>query len=182
MFTVEIYGSPVLRTKALQVESFDDGLKTFAAQLVETMKAEDGVGLAAPQVARSIRVAVIDATGGEKPPFVLVNPTITFFSDEREDYEEGCLSVPEIRIKINRPSRVSVRAFDVDGKEYVIEDASGLLARALQHEIDHLDGILFVDRASPVQRQLVSGKLKKLARSHKRGGRSVPSSGESRPL
>ena len=130
----------------------------------ETMYAEDGVGLAAPQVNRSTRIIAVDATGGEGPAQVLVNPVIAWSSPEQEDYEEGCLSIPDIRLNVRRPSVVSVNAFDVNGKEIVIEKADGLLARALQHEIDHLDGILFVDRVSPLQRQLIASKLKKLAK------------------
>ncbi len=162
---VRIYGDPVLRKKAKETTAFDRDLKELVRDMIETMRQKDGVGLAAPQIGKSIRLAVIDATGGEKDPYVLINPEITYSSEEREDYEEGCLSVPDINIKINRPSRVSVKAFNENGEPYTIENADGLLARALQHEIDHLDGILFVDRASMVARQLISGKLKKLAKS-----------------
>jgi peptide deformylase len=161
---VRIYGDPVLRKKALPVEKFDDGLKELVREMTDVMREKDGVGLAGPQIGKSLRIAVIDATGGEREPYVLINPEITYMSEAREDYEEGCLSVPGINININRPSIVSVRAVDENNREYVIENADGLLARAIQHETDHLDGILFVDRASLVARQLISGKLKKLAR------------------
>jgi peptide deformylase len=114
-----------------------------------------------------VRIAVIDPTGSGEEPFVLINPVITESCEEREDSEEGCLSIPGISLKVSRPARVTVRARNERGEEYVIENADGLLARALQHEIDHLDGILFVDRASPVARQLVAGKLKKMAKGQK---------------
>lgn len=165
MFTVCIYGSPVLRRKAEPISDFNAELKSFAAEMSETMVAEDGVGLASPQVGRSVRLAVVDTTGGEEPPIVLINPEISWSSKELEDYEEGCLSIPDIRLKVKRPARVSVKARDVTGKEFEILEADGLLARALQHEIDHLDGILFVDRVSPLQRQLIASKLKKLAKT-----------------
>jgi peptide deformylase len=164
MFDVLIYGDPFLRRRAVPVESFDADLRSFAEELTETMREKDGIGLAATQVGRAIRVAVVDATGGESKPYVLVNPEIIWSSEEREDYEEGCLSIPDIRLKVNRPVSVSVRARDADGTEYTIEKATGLLARALQHEVDHLEGILFVDRVSSLQRQLVAGRLKKLAK------------------
>ncbi|MBD3391525.1 MAG: peptide deformylase [Chitinivibrionales bacterium] len=167
MASIRIYGDPVLRKKAAAVEDFGPAFKKLVRTMSETMRREDGVGLAAPQIGESVRLAVVDASGGENDPYVLVNPEITFSSAEKEDFEEGCLSIPDINLKVNRPVRVSVRAQDENGDEYVIEEADGLLARALQHEIDHLNGILFVDRVSPVVRQLVAGKLKKLARSQR---------------
>ncbi|MBD3315458.1 MAG: peptide deformylase [Chitinivibrionales bacterium] len=162
---MRIYGDPILRKKAESVKNFDKSLAELVDTLIVTMKQEDGVGLAAPQIGCSLRVAVIDPTGGEEEPLVLINPKITSSSEEHVDNEEGCLSIPGISLKVSRPSLVSVHAFDRDGNEYVIENAEGLLARALQHELDHLDGILFVDRVSPVARQLVAGKLKKLAKT-----------------
>ncbi len=165
MFGICIYGTPVLRKKAVRVERFDAELKRFVEELTETMYERDGVGLAAPQVGRSVRVAVVDTTSGEQPALVLVNPVITWSSSEIVPYEEGCLSVPDIRLNVDRPASVTVEAEDADGKKHTVERAEGLLARALQHEIDHLDGILFVDRVSPLQRQLISAKLKKLAKA-----------------
>jgi peptide deformylase len=164
MEEVRIFGDPVLRKKAVPVAVFDESLKGLAHEMIEVMREKDGVGLAAPQIGKSIRIAVIDASGGEREPYVLVNPEITYMSEKREDYEEGCLSVPDINLNVNRPSIVSVKALDENGTAYAIENADGLLARAIQHEIDHLDGILFVDRASFVLRQMVAGKLKKLVK------------------
>jgi peptide deformylase len=165
MFDIRIYGDPVLRKTAQPVTAFDEALKRFVEEMSATMRVKDGVGLAANQVGQAVRIAVIDPTAGEKEPFVLINPEIVNFSKEIVDEEEGCLSIPTIRLKVKRPVRVSVKAFDVDGKEYTIENAEGILARAIQHEIDHLNGIMFVDRVSPLQRRLVAGKLKKLAKS-----------------
>lgn len=165
MFEVRIYGDPVLRKTAVPVTAFDDRLKTFVEEMTVTMREKDGVGLAANQVGEAIRVAVIDPTGGEKEPFVLINPEIVSQSKETVDDEEGCLSIPTIRLKVKRAKTVTAKALDLFGREYTIENAEGILARALQHEIDHLNGIMFVDRVSPLQRRLVAGKLKKLANS-----------------
>ena len=164
MLEVRLYGDPVLRKTAIPVVSFDEKLKSFVKEMIETMIEEDGVGLAAPQVGESIRLAVIDPTGGETDPLVLINPEIIFLSDEKTVAEEGCLSLPDITLKITRSVNVSVKALDQNGKEYIITNAEGLLARALQHEIDHLNGIMIVDHISALQRKMISGKLKKMAK------------------
>ncbi len=173
MYEIIVYGNPILRKKAEPVTEFDEDLKTLVSDMLETMRENDGVGLAATQIAKPIRLAVIDATDGENPPLVLINPEITWFSEEHEDSEEGCLSIPDIRLKVNRPVQVTVKAQDENGRSFEISNASGLLARALQHEIDHLNGILFVDKVSAGQRQLVNGKLKKMAKSQKQKGRAA---------
>ncbi|MBN2035241.1 MAG: peptide deformylase [Chitinispirillaceae bacterium] len=165
MFEIRIYGDPVLRKTAEPVAAFDENLKQFIEEFTQTMIEKDGVGLAANQVGTAVRIAVVDTTAGEKAPYVLINPEIIYSSQEIADEEEGCLSIPTVRLKVKRPAIVTVKALDAGGKEYVVEKAEGLLARALQHEIDHLNGILFVDRVSPLQRRLISGKLKKLAKS-----------------
>ena len=163
MLEVRLYGDPVLRKTAIPVVSFDEKLKSFVKEMIKTMIEEDGVGLAAPQVGESIRLAVIDPTGGETDPLVLINPEIFFLSEEKMVADEGCLSVPDITLKITRSISVSVKALDENGKEYIISNADGLLARALQHEIDHLNGIMIVDHISSLQRKMISGKLKKMA-------------------
>ncbi|MFP4416748.1 MAG: peptide deformylase [Chitinivibrionales bacterium] len=167
MARIRIYGDPVLRKKALPVEKFDDTVRAFVDQMIQDMYDYDGVGLAAPQVGESLRVAIVDVTGGEQNPFVLINPEITWASEELAESEEGCLSIPDINLKVKRPESVSVKAFNENGEEYTISEATGLLARALQHEIDHLNGILFIDKISMVSRQMVSGKLKKLSKSRR---------------
>lgn len=164
MFEIRIYGDPILRKTAKQVTVFNEELKRFAAEMVETMREKDGVGLAATQVGKLIQLAVIDITAGEQEPIYLVNPVLTFSSQELVEQEEGCLSIPTIRLKVKRPGRVSVEASDLQGKKITIKDAEDLLARALQHEIDHLNGIMFVDHVSLLQRKLISSKLKKLAK------------------
>jgi peptide deformylase len=165
VFEIRIYGDPVLRKAGKKIDQFGGDLKKFVEEMVVTMREKDGVGLAATQVGKSVQVAVVDVTQGQQPPFVLVNPEIVWSSKEIADEEEGCLSVPTIRLNVKRPASVSVRALDGDGKEYRIEKAEDILARALQHEVDHLNGVLFIDRVSLLQRKLISGKLKKLADS-----------------
>jgi peptide deformylase len=167
MLDVLNYGSPVLRRVATPVTHFDASLKRFAKEMAETMVSRDGLGLAAPQVGRSIRMIVVDTSHGEEDPIVLLNPEITWSSETKEEREEGCLSLPDINIKVTRPVSVSVRAQNVDGKPIVFEKAEGMLARALQHETDHLDGKMIVDYASALQRQLLNSKLRKMAKAQK---------------
>lgn len=161
---IRIYGDPVLRKKAKPVAVFDEELGNIVAAMTETMCVEDGVGLAANQVGLLLQLAVIDTTAGEEPPLVLINPEITEKSTEVVEAEEGCLSIPGITLPVTRPVSVSVTAQNEKGESFSIDRAEGLLARALQHEIDHLNGILFVDHLSPLQRTMISGKLKKLAK------------------
>jgi len=158
------YGDPVLRKTAQAVETFDGEFEEFVLEMVETMQREDGVGLAAPQVGVSKRLVVIDTSGGEKEPYVFVNPELTYLSDEKVEEDESCLSLPGIDVTVCRSARVTVKAQNVKGEWYTIENAEGLLAKALQHETDHLNGILLIDHASPVQRGLLRSKLKKISR------------------
>jgi len=157
------YGDTALRKTASPVEKFDEGLAALVERMLETMRAEDGVGLAAPQVGESLRLFIIDTGGGEDEPYVMANPEIVYASDEKMVEEEGCLSLPGITLTVTRSAMVSVKAQDVKGEPYMIENAEGLMAKAIQHEMDHLNGILFIDHVSPVQRALLSGKLKKIA-------------------
>ncbi len=168
MDPIRIYGDPVLRTKAEPLSDFNDALEDLIERMKEDMYDEDGIGLAAPQIGESVRLIITDHTAGEQEPMVFVNPEITWFSEEKSDYDEGCLSIPGINVLINRPSSISVKAQDIEGKEFVLDHIEGLLARVIQHEIDHLDGILFVDRASVTRRALINGKLKKLAKENKK--------------
>ncbi|NLE02667.1 MAG: peptide deformylase [Fibrobacter sp.] len=164
MFDIRIYGNPVLRKTARAVDVFDEKLKQFVKDMIETMRVEDGVGLAAPQVGESVQIAVIDITAGEGTPYVLINPVIFESSEDNVTAEEGCLSLPGITVNVTRPAKVSVRAFDENGTEYEIRNADGLLARALQHEIDHLNGIMIVDHISALQKTMINKKLKKLTK------------------
>ena len=131
--------------------------------MVMALREYDGTGLAAPQVGYSLRCAVIDALQDDSAPIVLINPEYTFKSLETEVHEEGCLSFPDLHMDISRHKTVSVKAFDENGKEFAIENACDLLSRALQHEIDHIDGLFFIDHISLLKRKLLKNKLKKIS-------------------
>ena len=160
---LHLLGSPVLRERSREVQAVDDEVRRFIDQMFETMDANKGVGLAANQVGVATRVAVIDADGHR---IALVNPRVTAASAEKEGEEEGCLSIPDVFAEVTRPVRVTLEALDRDGKPYTLE-ADGLLARAIQHEIDHLDGVLFLDHLGPMKRQLM---LRKYKREHPKAG------------
>jgi peptide deformylase len=159
------YGDPVLHKLCEPVTEFDEALERFAQNMVETMYAAPGVGLAAPQVGSLKRLIVLDVTVGQKAGnlIVLVNPEIIVA--EGEQYEdEGCLSIPEFTAKVHRPLRVVVSGKDVHGEELVIE-GEGLLSRVLVHEIDHLNGILFIDHLSSIKRDIIKRKIRKKVRA-----------------
>ena len=163
-----IIGDPVLTRKCEPVDEITADIVRLARDMVETVHAAPGVGLAAPQVGISKRLIVVDLSVGESQEalHVLVNPEIV--SAEGEAIcEEGCLSVPDIKEKVARPYKVAVRGRDLEGRPIEIE-GEDLLARALCHEIDHLDGILFVEKLSPLKRALIRKKLRKSAGSPKR--------------
>ena len=158
--TLHLLGSPVLRQKAKKVAEVNDEVRTLVDDLFETMRAARGVGLAANQVGVARRVAVVDVGEDDPPPLVLINPVIIERGDEVETSEEGCLSIPEIFGDVERDARVVVEALDRAGQSYRAT-ATGYKARAIQHEIDHLDGILFLDHLSAVKRALLVAKWKK---------------------
>ncbi len=159
------YPHPVLKQKAEKVAKVDDKIRSFLDDMLETMYDAVGVGLAAPQVGVSKRIVVIDVAhpdeGEERNPIYLVNPEIIWHSDEESCQYEGCLSVPDQSAEVNRYKQVRVQYLDYNGKECEIM-AEGLLAIALQHEIDHLDGILYIDRISRLKRQMLLKKLQKM--------------------
>ena len=158
--TLHLLGSPVLRQKSAPVAKVDDAVRRLVDDLFETMRAAKGVGLAANQIGVARRVAVVDIGEEDPPPLVLINPVIVERSEEDETAEEGCLSIPEIFGDVTRPLRVVVEALDQEGKRARTE-AHGYKARAILHEIDHLDGILFLDHLSAVKRSLLLSKWKK---------------------
>ncbi len=167
-----IYETPdsVLRQISKPVEVFDGALKTLAADMFETMYDAPGIGLAAVQVGEPVRLLVIDLQepeedGGEpvKDPRVFVNPEILWHSESEVPYTEGCLSVPEQYAEVMRPDRIRARWHDIEGNAFE-EEIDGLLAVCLQHEMDHLDGVLFIDHLSRLKREMV---LKKLAKWRK---------------
>ena len=156
------YPAPILHQKAVDVPAVTPEVVSLLDDLVHTMHSASGVGLAAPQVGISERMFVIDLSVGKSPDdlIVLVNPTFVR-RDGMQLEEEGCLSVPGFHATVARPLHVVIRGLDRNGQERTIE-AHGLLARALQHEMDHLDGILFIDRLKPVQRRLILRRIERL--------------------
>ena len=162
LLDVRTYPDEVLRQKAEPVESLDDSMRRLADDMVETMYAAPGVGLAAPQVGVSKRLIVVDVSmkeGGESRLVVLFNPEI-IEADGSIEYEEGCLSLPGFNIVVSRAGRVVVRGLDREGREVDIE-AEDLQAVVLQHEIDHLDGILLLDKAGMIKREFYKKRIKK---------------------
>lgn len=160
---IRIYPDPVLRVRCREVVSFDAGLRKLAADMIETMHAAPGVGLAAPQIGVDLRLAVVDLSVGEDPRqvYVVVNPEIVRKAGS-EVAEEGCLSLPGITDKVDRPTHVTVKAQDLDGNPIQI-DADDWLARAFCHEIDHLDGVLFTDHLRGLRKERTKRQLKRLA-------------------
>lgn len=156
------YGAPILHTRAAPVADMTPEVDHLIDDMIETMHAAPGVGLAAPQIGEGLRVCVVDLSVAQRTSdlFVLVNPTIRRM-DGMQLHEEGCLSVPGIEASVVRPARVTVEALDRQGQPRVVE-AEGLLARALQHEIDHLDGVLFVDRLRPLYRRSIERRIERL--------------------
>jgi peptide deformylase len=159
------YGDPVLETPAKPVETFDEKLAELVADMFESMYAAQGVGLAAPQVGRGLRLSVIDVTVGKNPEakIVIANPEIIHTEGEQRE-EEGCLSVPGFRGHVVRPQFVTVRAQDATGKQFEMR-GEGLLARAFCHEIDHLYGTLFITHLSMLKRDMIRRKIRKLQKA-----------------
>jgi peptide deformylase len=156
---------PVLKAKALPVETVDAELRQLMDDMLETMYAAPGIGLAAPQVGVSKRVIVMDIAHEDEPkaPLFMANPELVWVSDEDSTYEEGCLSVPEHYADVVRPAEIRVTYLDRDGKKQELK-ADGLLATVIQHEMDHLEGILFIDHLSSLKRNMI---LRKLLKSRK---------------
>jgi peptide deformylase len=153
----------VLREKAVDVKAFDDRLRSLVRDMFETMYHAEGIGLAAPQIGVSARVVVLDLRREDEDdePIALVNPRLTWVSPETAKQPEGCLSIPGLEEVVERPARIHVEASDPQGESLTLE-ADELLARAIQHEIDHLDGILFLDRVSALKRRMLLKKWKKI--------------------
>jgi peptide deformylase len=156
---IRILGDPVLRRKAEAVDDKWDTVEKLVAEMLRAMRSAKGIGLAAPQIGESLRVVVVDLSSAdpEAKPLALVNPSILSRKGEQTE-EEGCLSIPGIWEVVRRPSRLVLEAQLVTGEPATIE-ADGTLARVLDHELDHLDGVLFIDRLSPLKRKLLSKKL-----------------------
>jgi peptide deformylase len=169
---IRVIPDAVLRTKAPTVETVDDELRRLLDDMLETMYAAPGIGLAATQVGVLKRVAVVDVAreGEPRAPLFLINPEVVWTSEERSVYEEGCLSIPDYYEDVERPARIRFRHLDRDGALREVE-AEGILATCVQHEIDHLDGVLFIDHISKLKRDMV---WKKFAKAAKREGGPQP--------
>ena len=163
------YGSSVLRQVAQPVEEITDEIRQIADDMLKAMYDSDGVGLAAPQIGVSKRIVVIDVNPNDLScePIALINPEIVE-REGQEDAEEGCLSVPEVRGEVKRAEKVTIKALNLDGKKVRIE-ATDLFARAIQHEIDHLNGVLFVDHLGRLKQQLIKKQLRKIEKETKEG-------------
>lgn len=158
---VRLLGDPVLRQKASPVEAFDADLRSLVDDMFETMDAEDGAGLAAPQIGISLRIMVVDdRSDAPDGRFVLVNPALRAVSEEQASESEGCLSIPGVSEVVRRPAHVTMDGFDVEGRPITVS-GDGLRGRALLHELDHLDGVLFIDHLSPLKRDLLLKKYRK---------------------
>lgn len=156
---------PLLRTQSAPIEQIDDTTRRLIEDMLESMYAAPGIGLAAVQVAVPRRLLVLDVTDKDEPrqPIAMINPEILKLGDTSRVYEEGCLSLPDVLVDIERPASVTVRYLDRDGRQQVLE-ADGLLATAIQHEMDHLDGKLIIDFLSRLKRDMVVRRFKKHAR------------------
>lgn len=171
---IYVYGTEALRAETESVDENTEALQTLIDNMIETMYAASGIGLAAPQVGRTERLFVVDVTSmadeieedGESvppQPMVFINPEVVWESETEGEYEEGCLSIPDVREMVTRPERVSVRYRDRDFNEQVME-VGNMLARVIQHEYDHLDGVLFTDHLSAFRQRLLRRTLKRMAR------------------
>lgn len=161
------YGDPILRIKATPVQEITDELRQLVDDMIETMTEAEGIGLAAPQVGESLALCVVDLSliEDDGTPKVYINPVV-LHEEGSSTMEEGCLSIPDIREDVARPESVRVKYQDLYGNEHE-ETCNAMLARVLLHEIDHLNGVLFIDKISPIKRKLLSKKLRKLAEESK---------------
>jgi peptide deformylase len=172
---IVILPDPRLRQTSETVTAFDAKLRALVDDMFETMYAAPGIGLAAIQVGVPLRVVTMDLARKDDPPApqVFINPQVTWVSEEKGVYEEGCLSIPEYYEEVERPARVKVKYLDLEGKQHEVE-ADGLLATCLQHEIDHTNGVLFIDYLSKLKRDMVVKKFKKAAKQTGAAVRPVP--------
>jgi peptide deformylase len=161
-----ILPDPLLRQVSQPIERVDADIRKLAEDMLETMYEAPGIGLAAIQVGVARRMLVIDISkeGDEREPLVFINPEIVRSSDEYSVYEEGCLSIPDYYAEVERPASITVKSLDREGRETLTE-ADGLLATCLQHEIDHLNGVLFIDHISRLKREMVIKKFTKASKS-----------------
>lgn len=175
IYPIYVYGTTVLRKKTTEITKDYSGLSQLIEDMYETMKFAEGVGLAAPQIGLSIRLFVVDATGSgpeeegmetdeDLSDFrkAFINPKITRYWGEPWTFNEGCLSIPDLREDVDRPDKVRIQYYD-EGFNFHDEEFEGVRARIIQHEYDHLEGTMFVDRINPLRKRLISGKLKAIS-------------------
>jgi peptide deformylase len=167
-----ILPDPILRQVSKPIETVDSEVKKLADDMLETMYDAPGIGLAAIQIGVARRMLVLDVSkdGEDKQPLVFINPEVISASDARSVYEEGCLSIPDYYAEVERPATITVKHLDRDGKQQIVE-ADGLLATCLQHEIDHLNGVLFIDHISKLKREIVIRRFTKAAKL--RGSKAI---------
>jgi peptide deformylase len=168
IYPIVVYGNPVLKKRAADIVKDELDVKQLASDMYETMEQADGIGLAAPQIGKSIRMFVIDASKMEDPEVnefkqVFINPQILEEEGEEWAFEEGCLSIPEVREDVFRQEKLTIRFFDEEWVEHE-KSYNGLQARIIQHEYDHIEGILFTDHLSPFKKRLLKGKLQSISK------------------
>lgn len=186
---IRIYGDPILRTQTQDVEADSDGLQELIADMHETLQQAAGIGLAAPQVGRMERLFLVDlskllesADDGEAAllppqPMVFINPRLLWEGVEEDDFEEGCLSIPDVREMVTRPESVRLAYRDRNFQPQELE-AGGLLARVIQHEYDHLEGVLFIDLISAFRRSLLKRPLREMAQGNVEASYAIAEGGE----
>jgi peptide deformylase len=165
IYPIVVYGSPILRQIAKEIDKNYTNLQSLISDLFDTMYKSDGMGLAAPQIGKSVRIFVVDATSlAEEDPALkdfkkaFINPKIQVVGEDTIVMNEGCLSLPKIREDVNRPNKIRINYYD-ENWNFFEEEYEGLKARVTQHEYDHLDGVLFIDKINPLRRKLLKGKL-----------------------
>lgn len=168
IYPIVVYGDPVLKKKAIDIKKGEFDVKKLAEDMFETMEAASGVGLAAPQIGKSIRMFVVDGTPMEDKELegfrkVFINPEIIEEEGNPWDYEEGCLSIPHIRELVSRQEKVRIKYFDENWEPHE-DEFDGMKARIIQHEYDHIEGILFTDKISPFKKRLLKGKLTNISK------------------
>ena len=164
-YEILCYPNARLREKSVPINDFNQELRELVKDMFDVMKKVEGIGLAAIQIGKALRIAVINVD----EPFVIINPTVEIMEVVPTVREEGCLSIPGVRAEIARPSRIKVAARDEEGKKFHIK-ATGLLAVCLLHEIDHMDGVLFIDRLSPLKKSTINSQLRNLIALHDNKG------------
>ncbi|MBW3544350.1 MAG: peptide deformylase [Bacteroidetes bacterium] len=171
IYPIVVYGDPVLKKRAEDIEKEGLDVKTLAADMFETMYGASGVGLAAPQIGKSIRMFVVDGEPMEDElkdfKKVFINPQILEETGEEWSFEEGCLSIPGIRAEVFRPDKIRIRYFDEEWQEHE-EEYDGVAARIIQHEYDHIEGVLFTDYLSPLKKRLLKSKLQNISKGQVR--------------